>query len=155
MSPNGFSNHVKLDFVNGGPVYNRTYEVAGFSGVFMFNGSVGCAAASSKKGITLGLGGTGDSTDFTWMAYVWSQGFPGVIGSIGRCPGGPPIPAGDCVGAEGYTMLWDAGYEDFSYANGVITAYPTALYSPTWANAQNATWCAQGSSAASLHSLDV
>lgn len=110
MSPRGLLNDVKLDYIGGGPVYNRTYDIAGYQGVFMFNGSVGCTAASSKRGISLIQGGSGGgNTSFTWLAYVWSQGFPGVIGSVGRCPGGPPIPAGDCVGAGGYSVFWDSG----------------------------------------------
>lgn len=132
---------MKLDYVRGGPIYNRTYEVGGFTGVFQFNGSVGCAAASSRRGINLAIGGTGgESTSFTWLAYVWSQGGPGVIGSVGRCPGGPPVPAGDCVGASGYSVFWDTGCEDYSYSKGIMNAYPTTLYTDEWSDPEIATW---------------
>lgn len=143
VSPKRLSNHVKLNSLGAGPTITTTVTSPApmRTGSFKFDGTVGSASAASDTSVTLTQGGGDTSiTTWTWMAYAMTTGAPGIIASLGRCPGGPPVPAGDCANATGFSVFWDSGYEDFSYTNGVMAAWPTYLASTT--GSTNGTWCA-------------
>lgn len=129
-----------MDYYNGGPTFERTLNVGGFTGALYYNGSVGSAVASPEVSIRI-TDGSQTFQAFTWVAYVQSQGPPGIIGSLGRCPGPPPAPSGFCSAAPGYSAFWDAGYQDYSYSSGIMSTWPTALYDENWNNDTVGTWC--------------